>query len=161
MGDGGWGEEQVDASSRARALTVTVNPSTQSQTQACVCARTGTCDGWGCGIPRLTRTPYEPRTRYVWLGRGHRATLRVTLRRMKKGSYVCDVPGRAHDDDADADAMGKIWHYDVDESDYEYGCGCGVIMTMTMDDGSMRRDHEDGDDDAGDETTMRMMSDER
>ena len=31
---------------------------------------------------------------------------------------------------------------------------------MTMNDGSMRRDHEDGDDDAGDETTMRMMSDE-
>ena len=96
----------------------------------------------------------------MWLGRGHRATLRVTLRRMKKGSYVCDVPGRAHDADADADAMRKIWHYDVDESDYEYGC-VGVIMTMTMDDGSMRRDHEDGDDDAGDETTMRMMSDER
>ena len=94
------------------------------------------------------------------VGRGHRTTLRVTLRRMRrKGSYGCDVLGRAHD--ADADAMRKIWHYDVDESDYEYGCGCGMIMAMTMDDGSMRRDHEDGDDDAGDETTMRMMSDER
>ena len=82
MEDGG--EEQVDASSRARALTVTVNPSTQSQTLACVCARTGTCDGWGCGIPRPDRTSYEPGTRHMRVGRGHRTTLRVTLRRMRE-----------------------------------------------------------------------------